>query len=472
MDDAALLRSFADHGDEHSLGVLIQRHMGFVYSVALRRVNGDTHHAQDVSQQVLADMGRKAKELSRHPALKAWLFTATRYAAGKLMIAEQRRRAREEAHSMNETHRQDAPPVEWDRLRPVLDEALDHLGNRDRRAVIQRFFEGLTFGQIGQSEGITEDGARLQVSRALGKMAAVMKRRGIESTAAGLALGLTGEATASVPPAVAEAVAKGTLGILRSAPAAGTVAGLLSAAGPGKAVLGISAALAMMAAVGWQQWSLERERARQLEGLEQQLDRDRSEVRSLLHQRAVGQASLQKLAPSSEEVLTSRVMALRDWFADNPAYALPEMRLLTDADWVGFAFEHPEIDAGGDLWPVASQLRTKAIVAGEDAVQAALMRYVSAGSNPPLTDPNQLLAYSSSLDADILARYSAFPDAHLMGPRYKDSPLGPVMVSHPTMESKPSANGSGAEGWQVISANTRMNNSRFIGDARPLSTWP
>ena len=301
-------------------------------------------------------------------------------------------------------------------------------------------------------------------------MAAVMKRRGIESTAAGLALGLTGEAAASMPPAVAEAVAQGTLGVLRSASATGASAGLLSAAGPGKAALGISAAIAIMAALGWQQWSLERERARQLDGLEQQLDRDRSEVRSLLHQRAVSQASLQKLAPSNEEVLTSRVMALRDWFSGNPAYALPEMRLLTDADWVGFAFEHPEIDAGGDLWPVASQLRTKAIVEGEDAVQAALVRYVSAGANPPLTDANQLLTYSSSLDADILTRYSAYPDAKSMRSRYNMP--GPVMVSHPTIQTKPGANGSGTEGWQVVYANGRTDNSRIMGDTGPLSTWP
>jgi RNA polymerase sigma factor (sigma-70 family) len=472
MDDATLLRSFAEHGDEASLGILIQRHMGFVYSVALRRVNGDTHHAQDVSQQVLVDMGRKAKALSLHPALKAWLYTATRYTAGKLMKTEQRRRAREEAQSMNESFHQNAQTVDWDRLRPVLDEALEDLGNRDRRAVIQRFFEGLTFGQIGETEGITEDGARLRVNRALEKMAAVMKRRGIESTAAGLALGLTSEAAASVPQAVAEAVAQGTLGVLRSTSVAGASVGLLSAAGYGKAALGISAGIALMAVLGLQQWSLERDKAHQFDGLEQQLDQDRSEIRSLLHQRAVSQASLQKLAPSSEEVLTNRVTALRDWFAANPSYALPEMRLLTDADWVDFSFQHPEIDAGGDLWPVASQLRTKAIVVGEDAVQAALVRYVIAGATPPLTDANQLLAYSSSLDADILTRYSAFPDIRSMGPRYKDRLPGPVMVSHPTLQAKPSANGRGSEDWQIVYANGRSESSRIIGDTNPVSAWP
>jgi RNA polymerase sigma factor (sigma-70 family) len=471
MDDAALLRSVAEHGDEYSLGVLIDRHMRFVYSVALRRVNGDTHFAQDVSQQVLVDMGLKAKALSEHPALKAWLFTATRYAAGKLMKSEQRRRVREETQSMNEFHGQDTPPVEWDRLRPVLDEALERLGNRERRAVIQRFFEGLTFGQIGKSEGISEDGARLRVNRALGKMAAFMKKGGIESTAAALALGLTGEAAASVPPAVADAVTQGTLGILRSAPAAGAAVGMISATASSKAALGVSAALVIMTAIAWQQWSVERERVRELDGLQQQLDRDRSEVRSLLHQRAVGRTNLQRLAPSSEEVLTSRVTALRDWFARNPAYELPEMRLLTDADWVGFVFEQPEIDAEEDLWPVASELRAKAIVAGVDAVQAALVRYVTAGANPPLTDANQLLAFSSSLDADILSRYSAYPDPQLMGPRYKKF-LGPVMVSHPAVQMRPSANGSGTEGWEVITANLRSSNSRFIGDTGPLSTWP
>jgi RNA polymerase sigma factor (sigma-70 family) len=471
MDDAALLRSFAYQGDERSLSTLIERHMGFVYSVALRRVNGNTHFAQDVSQQVLVDMGHKAKALSEHPALRAWLFIATRYAAGKLMKSEQSRRIREEAQVMNDFPGENTPTIKWDRLRPVLDEALERLGNRDRRAVIQRFFQGLTFGQIGKSEGISEDGARLRVNRALGKMAAFMKRGGIESTAAALALGLSEEAAAFVPPTVAYAVTQGTLTILRSTPALGASAGMVSAMASSKAALGVSAAFIIVTAIAWQQWSVERERVRELDGLQQQLDRGRAEVRNLLQQRAIGRTKLQMLAPSSEEALTNRVTALRDWFARNPAYKLPEMRLLTDAEWVGLAFEHPEIDAGNDLWPVANELRSKAIVAGEDAVQAALVRYIGAGSNPPLTDSNQLLGISSSLDADILARYSAYPDGKSAGTRYERL-VGPVMVSHPTTQTKPGANERGTEGWEVVSANTRSGNSRFIGDTGPLSTWP
>ncbi|HZZ19614.1 MAG TPA: sigma-70 family RNA polymerase sigma factor [Opitutaceae bacterium] len=471
MEDAELLRSYADRADENALGELIERHMGFVYAVALRRVNGNVHHAQDVTQQVLVDMGRKAKALSHHPSPKAWLFTAARFAAAKLMKAEQRRRAREEAHSMDESHGQDTPPAQWDRLRPALDEALEHLGNRDRKALVQRFFEGLTFAQIGKRDGVTEDGARLRVNRALGKMADIMKRRGLESTAAGLALELTAEASASAPPAIARAVAQGTLGVLRSHAAASATAGIHSVISSSKVALSLSAAVVIAAVVVGKQWSLERDRDHAFDGLKLQLEHDRAEVRSLLHRRAIGQAALQRLAPSSEEVLVDRVMALRNWFTENPSYTLPELRLMSDADWVGFAFEHPEIDAGGDLWPVAWEFRTKAVAAGEEAVQMALARFVNSDPHPPLTDPRQLLAYSTTLDADILGRYSAFADASTAGSHWSNT-TGPMMASRPIMVAKPGKAGAGSESWEIVFPFGRSEKSRNIGDTNPIVAWP
>jgi len=63
--DAELLAVFARTRSEDAFAELVRRHVNLVYSTALRRVNGDTHLAQDVSQAVFADLAQRASSLSR-----------------------------------------------------------------------------------------------------------------------------------------------------------------------------------------------------------------------------------------------------------------------------------------------------------------------------------------------------------------------------------------------------------------------
>ncbi len=50
--DIELLRAYAEAGDERSFEELVKRHVGLVYSTALRSPGGDAHLAQDVAQMV------------------------------------------------------------------------------------------------------------------------------------------------------------------------------------------------------------------------------------------------------------------------------------------------------------------------------------------------------------------------------------------------------------------------------------
>ena len=64
MTDASeLLRRYAETGDEEAFRQLVERHVGIVYSAALRKLNSDPHAAQDVAQTVFSDLARKAKFL-------------------------------------------------------------------------------------------------------------------------------------------------------------------------------------------------------------------------------------------------------------------------------------------------------------------------------------------------------------------------------------------------------------------------
>src|SRR6266700_1429509 len=102
-EDAELLRDYVESRSEQAFAELVRRHLNLVYSAALRRVGGDTHLAEDVSQKVFVALALQASSLRDRPALAGWLYTASRFVAVQVVRAERRRRAREqEAIIMNE----------------------------------------------------------------------------------------------------------------------------------------------------------------------------------------------------------------------------------------------------------------------------------------------------------------------------------------------------------------------------------
>ncbi len=48
--DHDLLRKYADHRDETAFAEVVRRHVDLVHATALRLLNGDRHHAQDVNR--------------------------------------------------------------------------------------------------------------------------------------------------------------------------------------------------------------------------------------------------------------------------------------------------------------------------------------------------------------------------------------------------------------------------------------
>ena len=223
-DDADLLRRYVEDGSEPAFTTLVHRHVNLVYAAALRRTNGDPHRAADVAQQVFVALARESRKLSRHTVLPAWLHTATRNSAITLMISEQRRQAREtEAMTLAA-----APAVatnpEWDRLRPLLDAAIDELPATDRAAVVLRFLERRPFAEIGAALQVSEDAARMRTDRALEKLRAALARRGITSTAEALGVIVAAQSLVAAPAGLAAALAAHAV----SAGGAGLLASLMT----------------------------------------------------------------------------------------------------------------------------------------------------------------------------------------------------------------------------------------------------
>lgn len=204
--DRDLLQRYVASRDEAAFRELVRRHVDFVYSCAERRLNHDAHSAADVAQQVFTALARQAAAIPTGAVLQAWLYTTTRHLSANWVRTEQARRRRElTAHSMNEANT--PPPADWPSIRPILESALDRLPDRDRTAVLLRFFARSSYAQVGAALRLSEDAARMRVDRALDKLREALVGRGIASTSSALAAILTSNAVASAPSALAGAVA-------------------------------------------------------------------------------------------------------------------------------------------------------------------------------------------------------------------------------------------------------------------------
>jgi len=97
-------------------------------------------------------------------------------------ISEQRRKARDlEVLKLDGAPDAGGASAEWERLRPVLDAAIDELSAADRDAVVLRFLERRPFAEVGAALRVSEDAARMRTERALEKLRDVYKRQTLGS---------------------------------------------------------------------------------------------------------------------------------------------------------------------------------------------------------------------------------------------------------------------------------------------------
>jgi RNA polymerase sigma factor (sigma-70 family) len=202
LDDIALLREFATTESETAFAALVQRHVNLVYGTALRRT-ADPHAAEEITQAVFILLARKARSLGAGTVLAGWLYHAARLTAANFIRNETRRQRRErEAYMQSLLTSPETPP----QTTPLLDDALARLGERDRNAIVLRFFEANSLGDVGAALGVSEDAARVRVNRALGRLREFFKKRGVTLSATALAGALAATSMQAAPTGLAATV--------------------------------------------------------------------------------------------------------------------------------------------------------------------------------------------------------------------------------------------------------------------------
>jgi len=211
-DDSALLRQFAENHSDEAFAELVARHVNLVYSVALRRA-GHPQNAEEITQAVFIILAKKAAGLRHERALSSWLFQTTRLTAINFARSEIRRRHREEEAQMQTMLNESGGEV-WPKIAPLLDDAVAALREKERRAIVLRFYEGRSLREVGLALGASEEAAKKRVGRALEKLRQFFAKRGVDSTTTAIAENISANSILVAPATLAKtattaALAKG-----------------------------------------------------------------------------------------------------------------------------------------------------------------------------------------------------------------------------------------------------------------------
>src|SRR5262245_4793018 len=208
-DDQEHLLDYQCTRSEAAFEKIVQRYLSLVYSAALRQAGDQPHLVQDIVQRVFIDFASEAVRLKSEIKVGGWLHRHTCFVARLTLRSERRRNLREEkAEQMNapsQSNASDESP--FAEIAPILDSAIDSLGDKDRQAILLRFYENRDLRSVGAALGTTEDAAQKRVGRALEKLRSLLARQGAVISTTSLALLLAGKITVAAPVGWASTVA-------------------------------------------------------------------------------------------------------------------------------------------------------------------------------------------------------------------------------------------------------------------------
>lgn len=266
--DHALLTAFAADRSEAAFRTLVERHLPVVWSCARRVTNGDHALAEDIAQQVFADLAAKAASLPPGMPLGGWLHRHAFFTATKSIRSESRRRTRESLAAttvaMTEapdfSSPDDDPEALWIRLAPHLDAELAALPADDRSALVLRFFEKRSHRSVAAELGVSEEAARKRIDRALEKLRDRLGKKGVSLASGATLAALLPQSIMAPPAGLAVSLAATATATTAAGIAAGTATGwtttastLVTKLGGPSVVAGTSAGLALVLGGWW--WS-------------------------------------------------------------------------------------------------------------------------------------------------------------------------------------------------------------------------
>ena len=136
---------------------------------------------------------------------------------------------------------------DWEAIAPVIDEAMTALSERDREAVLLRFFKNQNFHAVAAALGVSDDAAQKRVARGVEKLRTALARREIKITCAALSTTIAVNAVEAAPAGLMTTLVSGALA--SPAAKAGSAFILLEFMAMSKTHIGIIGAVAITSVV-------------------------------------------------------------------------------------------------------------------------------------------------------------------------------------------------------------------------------
>lgn len=203
-DDMELVREYVAQRSEQAFETLVSRHVNLVYSAAVRCVR-NPHVAEEITQAVFVILANKARTLSRDTIIPSWLYRTARFAAADALKTQRRRTQREqEAHLQSQLN--EPEDEAWRQIAPLLDTAMGGLNEKDRHAIVLRYFQNKSLHDVGMALGASDEAAKKRVNRALEKLRQFFTKRGVISTTAVIAGVISANSVHAAPAGLAKSV--------------------------------------------------------------------------------------------------------------------------------------------------------------------------------------------------------------------------------------------------------------------------
>ena len=201
-----LLQSYVQEGSQETFQEIVVGHLGLVYGVALRCLNGDAALADDACQIVFQSLAQKARSLPPDTIMTGWLYRHTFHTASRMARAEKRRHLREKRAAADLETTGNEGPDSTHEAEQVAAKLLAGLPTQDRAALLLRFYEDRNFREIGKMLGVSEDAAQKRVARAIEKLRSKLRKVGTGIAASALTAYLTSIGATQVPATLASRI--------------------------------------------------------------------------------------------------------------------------------------------------------------------------------------------------------------------------------------------------------------------------
>lgn len=174
LSDKILIQQYLS-GDSKSLEALIARYLKLIYSFVYKNV-GSASDAEDITQEVFVKAWRNLKKFDQTRSFKPWVFQIAKNTSVDFLRKKKSipfsRFENDEGKNVLVENLPAVPANILEKLsdKRVLSVALAHLSEKERRVVVSRHTDGMSFKEIAKEFGESVNTVKSRYRRSLANL--------------------------------------------------------------------------------------------------------------------------------------------------------------------------------------------------------------------------------------------------------------------------------------------------------------